>query len=121
MGSPARIAPVVEPEAMPAEYKHNEWLLYTGSHKYRSVGWPVSVAEAQASGVGVCMPDLGRDIDDYIGGAGFTFSNLAEAQEIVSTPYPAELRELGFEVAKRSDIAEHKHILTDLWPDFRTS
>lgn len=115
MGSPARVASAVDPDLMPAEFKRNEWLLYSGSRKYRSVGWPVSVAEAQASGVGVCIPELGRDVNEYLGGAGFTFTSLAEAQEIVSKPFPAEMRELGFEAAKRSDIGAHKHILTDLW------
>jgi hypothetical protein len=64
------------------------------------------------------MPDLGRDVGEYLGGAGFTYQSVAEAREIVSKPYPSELRDLGFEVAKRSDIAVHKHVLTDLWADY---
>jgi hypothetical protein len=34
---------------------------------------------------------------------------------VITKPYPAELRELGFEVAQRSDVRDHLHVLTDLW------
>jgi hypothetical protein len=116
LGEPVTIKDAVDPDDMLAEYKRNEWLLYTASRKNRSVGWPVAIAEAQAAGVGVCVPDLGRDIDEYLDGAGFTYSTLAEARDIVAKPYPEEMRERGFDVAKRSDIEAHKHLLTDLWP-----
>lgn len=35
--------------------------------------------------------------------------------KIISQPYPDEMREIGFEQAKKSDIENHKHLLTDLW------
>jgi hypothetical protein len=79
------------------------------------MGWPASIAEAQASGVGICVADMGPDLDDYVGPAGFRFRSVAEARDIVSRPFPEELRELGFEQAQQSDVTRHLHVLTDLW------
>jgi len=100
---------------MPAVYKSHRWLVYTGSRRTNTVGWPVAVAEAMAAGTGVCMPALRPDVEQYLGGAGFTYRSIAEAREIVSRPFPEELRERGFEQAKKSDIQRHRHRLTDLW------
>jgi hypothetical protein len=81
-----------------------------------TIGWPIAVAEAQAAGVGVCFPNLRPDIQDYLGGAGILYSSLTELVDIISQPVPEEMREKGFEVAKKSDIKTHLHRLTDLWP-----
>jgi hypothetical protein len=114
-GSPVNIVPPVEPEDMPREYKKHRWLVYTASRKIGTVGWPMAVAEAQASGVCVCMPNLRPDLKEYVGDAGFLYDSISEAAEIISKPVPEEKRQIGFEHAKKSDIFEHKVILTDLW------
>jgi glycosyltransferase involved in cell wall biosynthesis len=105
----------VEPDDMPREYKRHAWLVYTGSFKLAAVGWPMAVAEAQAAGVGVCVPRLRPDLEEYVGGAGFLYDSIEKAAEIIRKPVPPEIREAGFEQAKKSDIARHKHLLTDLW------
>ena len=105
--------PPVEPKAMPSEFKRHEWLVYFGNPR---VGWPVSIAEAQAAGVGVCMQNVRPDIAEYVGPAGFLFDNLSEVERIISKPYPDEMREAGFEHAKKSDIRQHKSNLLALWP-----
>jgi len=115
LGQPVTIVPALEPEVMPAEYKRHEWLVYTGCDKLRTVGWPIAVAEAQASGVGVCMPNLRPDLRQYVGEAGFLFESINEVAEIISRPFPTELREQGFEHARKSDISEHGKLLTHLW------
>lgn len=114
-GGRVNFVPPVEPSDMLPHYKRHEWLVYTASHQIPWVGWPMAVAEAQAAGVGVCMQNIRPDLDEYVGGAGFLFDTPEEAAEIVSQPYPQAMREKGFEVAKRSDIAGHLHLLTDLW------
>ncbi len=81
-----------------------------------TVGWPMAIAEAQASGVGVCMPRIRPDLVEYVG-PGVIYDSIEELYPIVSGPVPDEMREAGFEHARRSDIAEHKHLLTDLWDD----
>ena len=43
---------------MSNEYKKHQWLIYTACPKLRTVGLPIMVAEAQASGVGVIMYGL---------------------------------------------------------------
>lgn len=110
-----RIHAPVPNARMPAVYKQHRWLVYTASRRFGTVGWPLAVAEAMASGTGVCLPALRPDLEQYLGGAGFTYRSLAEAREILSRPFPEALRERGFEQARKSDIQRHKHLLTDLW------
>jgi hypothetical protein len=112
--SPVNFIPPVELEDMPAEYKKHRWMVYTGAKGGR-VGWPISIAEAQASGVGVCMANIRPDLRDYVGKAGFLYNSLEEVREIISKPFPAELRDLGFEQAKKSDVFEHRALLFRLW------
>ncbi|MCC2671831.1 MAG: hypothetical protein K0Q72_4302 [Armatimonadetes bacterium] len=121
LGSPVTIVPPLEPDVMPAEYKRHEWLVYTGCEKLRTVGWPIAVAEAQASGVGVCMPNLRPDLGQYVGKAGFLFESIAEVAEIISRPFPSDLREEGFEHARKSDVFEHGKRLIGLWQSAGTS
>jgi hypothetical protein len=114
-GNVVRIMPPVEPDEMPREYKKHRWLVYTASREMATVGWPMAVAEAQASGVGVCMPNLRPDLRDYVGEAGYLYDSIGEVARIVSRPVPEEMRELGFEQARKSDVFRHKTILTGLW------
>jgi len=108
----------VEPEAMPAEYKKHRWLVYTADMAAPAAGWPMVIAEAQAAGVGVCMPALRPDLAQYVGdGAGILYESIDELPAIVSGPVPEEMRARGFEQARKSDIERHKHLLTDLWDD----
>jgi hypothetical protein len=121
MGTDVNIIPAVEPDDMPAEYKKHRWLVYTASPKIGTVGWPMAIAEAQASGVGVCMANLRPDLREYVGPCGFIFDSLSEVADIVSKPFPNELREIGFEHARKSDVFEHKTILMNLWRKARSS
>ncbi len=59
---------------MPGEYKKHQWLVYTACPQINQVGWPLSIAEAQAAGVGICMPEIRPDIREYIGDAGVRVS-----------------------------------------------
>jgi hypothetical protein len=114
-GCPVNLISPIELEEMPAEYKRHRWLVYTASRKIGTVGWPMAIAEAQASGVGVCIANLRPDLRDYVGDAGFLFNSMSEVVDIISKPFPEEMRERGFEQAKKSDVHEHKTILTNLW------
>jgi glycosyltransferase involved in cell wall biosynthesis len=114
-GSPVNVLAPVRPEAMPAVYKRHRWLVVTASREIGKVGWPLCIAEAQASGVGVCVPRLRDDLHEYVGEAGFFYDTPDEVREIVSRPYPDAMREAGFEQARKSDIASHNRVLTALW------
>jgi hypothetical protein len=114
-GSPIAIHPPVQPKDMPAEYKKHQWLVYTADFDLATVGWPMAVAEAQASGVGVCMPNIRADVRQYVGEAGCLYDSIEQAAEIVSEPVPENIRRAGFEHAKRSDIKRHIHLLTAMW------
>jgi glycosyltransferase involved in cell wall biosynthesis len=107
--------PPVSHDSMPAEYKKHEWLVYTAHPSLKSVGWPMAVAEAQASGVGVCLANIRPDLKHYVGDAGYLYTDINKVKELISGPVPAEMREAGFEQAKKSDIATHIRKLTDLW------
>ena len=114
-GSPISVHGAVEPDDMPAVYKAHGWLVYTACPKINTVGWPVAVAEAQAAGLGVCFPNIRPDVREYVGGAGFLYDSIQEVSDILSRPYSEEMREKGFEHARKSDIEAHKHLLTDIW------
>ena len=43
------------------------------------------------------------------------YRSLEEAAEIVRGPVPPDLRERGFENARKLDFALQRHRLTDLW------
>lgn len=114
-GSQVNIRGVIQPPDMATEYKKHEWLVYTACPRLNTVGWPVAIAEAQAAGVGVCMQRIRPDFTEYVGDAGYLFETIEEAAQIISKPFPAEKRELGFQLAKRSDVQSHINVLLELW------
>ena len=116
LGARVEFVDPVQPEDMLAEYKKHRWLVYTADFDVPAVGWPMAVAEAQAAGVGVCMPRIRPDLEDYVGrGAGYLYDSIRELPDIIRHPVPPEMREAGFEQAKKSDIETHLHRLTDAW------
>lgn len=119
--SPVHFIPPVELEDMPAEYKKHRWLVYTAAPG-GNVGWPLAIAEAQASGVGVCMANIRPDLRQYAGPSAFFYDSLDQALKIIGRPFPEELRQLGFSQALKSDIAQHRSLLFKLWrmPQYST-
>lgn len=118
MGMPVKNITTVEPEEMAIVYQAHDWLVYTGDPEINTLGLPMALAEAQASGIGVCMQEMpGRKqaLLDYLGGAGFLFKNIAELPTILSTPLSEEMRIKGLENAKKCDIEIHKHLLSKIW------
>lgn len=114
-GNPVTLVRPVEPRAMPAEYKKHAWLVYTASAEINTVGWPMAIAEAQASGVGVLMQEIRPDLREWVGPAGYLFRTIEEAAAIVSRPFPAERRQAGFEHAQGWDFQRHLGTLVGLW------
>jgi glycosyl transferase family 1 len=114
-GSPMHIMPPVHSDAMPAEYKKHHWMVYTASKEIGTVGWPLSVAEAQASGVGVLLQNIRPDVAEYVGPGGYVFDTIEDARRIISEPFPEERREASFLHAERSDIDKHIELLFRLW------
>ncbi len=112
--APVNFIPPIPHSRMPAEYKKHEWLVYTASPDINSVGWPMAVAEAQAAGVGVCIAGIRPDLKDYVG-PGHLYRDIQSVRELIAEPPTAEMREAGFEQARRSDIRVQIHKLTDLW------
>ncbi len=114
-GRPVTVRAPIEPAGMPVVYKAHRWLVVTASREMGTVGWPLCIAEAQAAGVGVCVPRLRDDLREYVGPSGFFYDSVAEVRDIISRPYPEGMREAGFEHARASDIREHIGRLTELW------
>ena len=115
LGNPITIMDNVDPDDMLPEYKKHEWVVYTASKQIGTVGWPMTVAEAQAAGVGVCMQNIRPDLKEYVGPGGFLFDSIEDVIPIISKPFPEEHRQISFEHAKRSDIKTHLPVLTGLW------
>ena len=114
-GDPVRIIDPVEPDEMPAEYKKHAWLVYTACPEMKTVGWPIAVAEAQASGVGVCMPNLRPDLRQYVGPSTILYDSIGEVADLIRRPPSEEMRQAGLEQARKSDIFQHIKLLTGLW------
>jgi glycosyltransferase involved in cell wall biosynthesis len=115
LGSPAEIMDPVKPEDLPSVYKSAQWLVYFANQEFPNFGWPTSIGEAQAAGVGICMPNLRPDLRDYIGDAGYLSNSMDEVRDIVSKPFPEEKRQQGYINAKKSDINDHVKLLRELW------
>jgi len=109
-----------DPDDMPDVYPRYDWLVYTSDRQINKVGFPASIAEAQASGIGVCwqeLPDRRQEQLEFLGGAGFLFRSIHEVPAILARPYPENMRLLGFDAAKRCDIEGHKELLTGAWDE----
>ncbi len=108
----------VQPEDMPTVYKNHDWLVYTCSSIKNTIGLPVAIAEAQASGIGVCLqrtPGRDESLECYVGGGGYLFNTNEELMHILQNPYSNEKRLKGFQSAIRSDINFHIYKLVDVW------
>lgn len=111
-----RLVAPPDPDLARAELKRHRWLVVTQDAAPGGLMWPVIVAEAQAAGVGVCVPNLRPDLATYLGdGAGVLYDSIDELPGIVAGPVPDEMRERGFEQAKKSDVEEQRHLLSVLW------
>ena len=80
LGGRVNFIPPIDPEAMAPEYKRHAWLVYTASKEKATVGWPMALVEAMASGTGACMQRIRPDLAEYVGDAGFLFD---EPQDLV--------------------------------------
>ena len=105
----------LEPWEMAREYKKNNWLLYTACPKLKTVGWPIAIAEAQASGLGILIRNIRPDLKTYIGNAGYLYNTPEEASAILRGKYPQEMREEGFKQAEKSSLGNHMKLLNSIW------
>lgn len=107
-----------DPDDMPDVYPRYDWIVYPSNTEINKVGLPVAVCEAQASGLGVCLPELpGRREEqlEFLGGGGFLFRSIDEVPAILARPYPEDMRLAGLENAAKFDIERHKQLLTGAW------
>jgi glycosyltransferase involved in cell wall biosynthesis len=117
-GSPIRVS-YADPDDMASVYEQHDWLVYPSDQTINKVGFPVAIAEALASGIGVCwqeLPDRRDEQLEFLGGAGYLFHSMEEVPAIITQPYPEEKRQAGFRAARRCDIERTKHLLSDAWP-----
>jgi len=100
---------------MPEIWKEHRWLVYTADRKLKSVGWPMSVVEAWASGTGVCIPRIRPDIEQYVGDAAIVYDDIKEVADLIGEPPNAELLESGKRRAAEMDIKRWIHPLYEIW------
>jgi glycosyltransferase involved in cell wall biosynthesis len=114
-GGRVEFVPPVEPEHMPAQYQRHRWLVYTASKSMATVGWPMAIAEAQASGLGVAMQNIRPDLRDYCGPSVIMFDHVSELVGVVDNPPSDEHLEKGFQNSRRFDFQNQMPMLTALW------
>ena len=61
------------------------------------------------------MANIRADIRQYAGASAFFYDSLDDALKTIRQPFPEELRQLGFEQAKKSDVRQHRSLLFHLW------
>lgn len=116
-GNPIKIT-YADPDEMPQVYRQYDWLVYPSDQTINKVGFPVSIVEAQASGIGVCWQELpGRRHEqlDFLGGAGYLFRSIEEIPSTIGQAYPEEMRLRGIENARKCDVEAHNLLLTEAW------
>lgn len=114
-GNPVKFI-TTQPENMPMEYKKHQWLIYTACPEKKTVGNPLMVAEAQASGVGVIMYCLRNTLSDYITDNGYLYENDTEVLEIISNNFDDDKRKNAIEIAKeRYDVQEKIKVLEHIF------
>jgi glycosyltransferase involved in cell wall biosynthesis len=117
LGDPVTIT-YADPEVMPQIYPLYDWVVYPSDCSLNKVGLPMVLAEAMASGVGVCWQELpGRREEqlDFLGGAGHLFSDITQVPALLADQYDEARRVAGIESARRFDIEGHKYLLSDIW------
>lgn len=100
---------------MPAVYRNYDWYIYTG--KTDQCGMPVSILEAQASGIGVLHQYTRREDYSFVNGGGYVFKEIADVTDIVARDYPSQMRQQGFRNASYWDIRRHIGDIAGLWFD----
>ncbi|MCB0487334.1 MAG: glycosyltransferase family 4 protein [Cyclobacteriaceae bacterium] len=100
---------------MPREYKKHRSLVYTANMQMKTVGWPMAVMEAMASGTMVYMPEVRPDIKDYIGDAGYVYKDVRDIVELLKAPVDMKKREMAFNYSLKFDISAQISKLTNLW------
>jgi hypothetical protein len=105
----------VQPDKMPMEYKKHQWLIYTACPKLKTVGNPLMVAEAQASGVGVIMYKLRDTLIDYVTENGYLYNTDEEVLEIISQNFDEDKRNKAIEISKRYDMKEKIKDIENVW------
>jgi len=100
---------------MPLEYKKHSQMVYTADFQMKTVGWPMAVVEAMASGTIVYMPRIRPDMSNYIGEAGYLYDDIEEITEMLDKPIDPKIRSLAFEYAQEFDISKKIDILVNAW------
>ena len=105
----------VQHDTMPLEYKKHQWLIYPAHPRLLTVGYPLAVAEAQLSGVGVILYESRPDAKDYVTENGYVYQEMDQVVEIISHPFDTEKRHQAYELCDRYDIEKGLPRLEALW------
>lgn len=105
----------VQHSDMPQEYKKHQWLIYSGCPKLKTVGCPLMVAEAQASGVGVIMYKLRNDLQDYVTNNGYFYTTNDDVIDIISGAFDSDKKTAAYELSIRYDIIKNIEQLSKIF------
>ncbi|GGK60175.1 hypothetical protein GCM10007941_08070 [Amphritea balenae] len=114
-GTPLTVIDPIEHKDFAKRITNYKWMVYTADPVTATVGWPLTLLEAQAAGVGVCMRNIRPDLKDYLGGGAILYDSIEELVDIVKKPVPEEMRLNGYKNAAKYDIKKHIYLLTEIW------
>jgi glycosyltransferase involved in cell wall biosynthesis len=113
-GSPVNFI-CVPHDQMPYEYKKHQWLIYGCCTKLKTVGYPLMIAEAQATGVGVIMYKLRDDMAEYVGNSGYLYTDENDIIDLLGTEFSQDKKINAFELSSRYDISVNIKQLENIW------
>lgn len=113
-GSPVEFL-TKQPNEMPIEYKKHEWLIYSACPTLRTVGLPLMIAEAQASGVGVITFKLRDSLCDYISENGYFYETTNDILNIIDKPFEQEKKVNAFYLSSRYNIENNIEEMEKSW------
>lgn len=105
----------VQPDKMPLEYKKHQWLIYSACSNLKTVGNPLMIAEAQASGVGVIMYNLRDSLNMYVTENGYLYNTDEDVLEIISNDFDPDKRNNAIQISKRYDVEDKIKDLENIW------
>jgi glycosyltransferase involved in cell wall biosynthesis len=102
---------------MPLEYKKHQWIIYPIDKELLTVGYPLAIVEAQASGVGVIMYNARNDLIDFVSENGYLYTQIDEVIDIIKNDFDNTKRLNAINLCSRYNIDNTIPILETFWFD----
>jgi glycosyltransferase involved in cell wall biosynthesis len=113
-GSPV-IFKTIPHDQMPYEYKKHQWIIYPCCRKLLNIGYPLAIAEAQLSGVGVILYKVRDDMEDFVSENGYLYTEIEQVINIIKNNFDGVKRQNAINLYNRYNIENNISQLENIW------